>query len=45
MPTPLSEYIPLQAALRRPPYFFAAGWQSGNEREFSKLHSEDKQDD
>jgi len=37
MPTPLSEYIPLRAALRhrRPAYFFAAGWQSGNEREFS----------
>jgi hypothetical protein len=36
IPTPLSEYIPLRAALRRTAYlFFAAGWQSGNEREFS----------
>jgi hypothetical protein len=37
MPTPPSEYIPLRAALRRrrPAYFFAVGWQSGNEREFS----------
>jgi hypothetical protein len=37
MPTPPSEYIPLRGCVAPPPtrLFFSAGWQSGNEREFS----------